>query len=284
MSAKVHATSVAATSRKSVVALSSKRATMLLHACGRCVHQAPAMGREMQFHIPPPRRRQPTAAAVVSLALATALVTAAAGLARETWPVGEIGFANGVPRRSSATGLLLALGMASGAGANEAQAAFEPFKWNFLYTDDHAAAELEPPKRTGLRPAELASVLRRDLTDRRYILTGKLTPEIFEDNCRFVDPNNAVDGLARYRQALALLFDPEDSHLEVQDVQVSQGDRTIQADYVASGTLKLPWRPRIAPWSGHIVYTLNSDGLIVSQVDAWNITRFDAIRQTFTPR
>ena len=36
--------------------------------------------------------------------------------------------------------------------------------------------------------------------------------------------------------------------------------------------------------SGNIVYTLNSDALIQSQLDEWNITRFDAIRQTFTPR
>ena len=54
-------------------------------------------------------------------------------------------------------------------------------------------------------------------------------------------------------------------------------------DYVASGVLKLPWRPRIAPWSGHITYTLDADGLVASQVDMWNITRIDALRQTFTP-
>ena len=36
--------------------------------------------------------------------------------------------------------------------------------------------------------------------------------------------------------------------------------------------------------SGNIRYSLNAEGLIQSQVDEWNITRFDAIRQTFTPR
>jgi len=240
------------------------------------------MGPQLQPYLPIPRRRQPVIAVV--LALSTLLVIAAAGLAPKKWPVGELAFTTGAPRRSLAIGLLFGLGVTSGAGASVAQTAFEPFNWNFLYKDGRAASELEPPKRIGLQPAELVSVLRRDLTDGRYILTGKLTPEIFEDNCQFVDPNNAVDGLARYRQALALLFDPEDSFLEVQGVKVAQGNRSIEADYAASGTLKLPWRPRIAPWSGHIVYTLNSDGLIVSQVDVWNITRFDAIRQTFTPR
>ena len=36
------------------------------------------------------------------------------------------------------------------------------------------------------------------------------------------------------------------------------------------------------PRSGSIRYSFTSDGLIGSQVDTWNITRFDAIRQTFT--
>jgi hypothetical protein len=58
----------------------------------------------------------------------------------------------------------------------------------------------------------------------------------------------------------------------------------IQATYVASGVLKLPWRPRISPWEGTITYSLDPQtGLIVDQTDVWNITRFDAIRQSFTP-
>ncbi|OLP93070.1 Adenylosuccinate synthetase [Symbiodinium microadriaticum] len=97
----------------------------------------------------------------------------------------------------------------------------------------------------------------------KYILTGNLTTAIFANDCRFVDPNNAVTGLAQYRQALALLFDPSESFLNLEDVSVVDGG--IQAKYVAGGTLKLPWRPRIEPWSGSIQYTLTSDGLIGSQ-------------------
>lgn len=44
----------------------------------------------------------------------------------------------------------------------------------------------------------------------KYILTGNLTTAVFADDCRFEDPNNAVSGLARYRQALSVLFDPEE--------------------------------------------------------------------------
>ena len=53
---------------------------------------------------------------------------------------------------------------------------------------------------------------------------------------------------------------------------------------MASGVLKLPWRPAIAPWAGNITYTLDPQtGLVAAQTDVWNITRLDAIRQSFTP-
>lgn len=111
-----------------------------------------------------------------------------------------------------------------------------------------------------------------------------MTTSVFSDEARFQDPNNAVDGLSRYKTALSLLFRPEESGLEDVRVTVNQGANTIEADYVAYGTLKLPWRPSIAPWAGHIVYSIDPDsGLVASQVDVWNITRFDAVRQTFTP-
>lgn len=169
-------------------------------------------------------------------------------------------------------------GLACTAAGRPQPAHAAPFEWTFLYNGGPPSA----PKQRSLPASELAAILERDLAKRKYILTGDLTPSIFSDDCRFVDPNNAVDGLAKYQQALSLLFKPELSALE--DVKVSVGEgRTITADYTASGELKLPWRPRIAPWRGHITWTLGADGLIVSQVDVWNITRWDAIRQTFSP-
>jgi len=161
-----------------------------------------------------------------------------------------------------------------------------PFRWDFLW--DGASAEEAEPKQTGLDAAEVASILERDLCERSYILTGSLTPSIFADSCKFVDPNNAVNGLGRYRQALSFLFQPAESAVEQVRVRVLPGGASgaaaaIEASYVASGVLKLPWAPRIAPWSGSITYLLDAEGLIFEQTDVWNITRLDAIRQTFTP-
>jgi len=198
------------------------------------------------------------------------------------------------PRRGASSPARAALtssrrGVLSGAAASAAAAAApvaadsltdKPFDWTFAYGRASADAS---PKSKGLALGEVAKILQRDIAERKYIITGDLTASIFDDGCRFVDPNNAVNGLAKYRQALSLLFRPELSNVE--DVRVAPGiaDRTIEADYVAYGVLKLPWKPRILPWRGHIVYTLSDEGLIVSQIDKWNISRWDAIRQTFTP-
>ena len=155
-----------------------------------------------------------------------------------------------------------------------------PFDWSALWG---AGTRDTAPKQKGLSASAISDTLRRDLADGKYILTGDLTPSIFTDDCHFEDPNNAVDGLAKYRWAVSLLFDPEESSLELLSLRVGGSGTTIEADYLASGTLKLPWRPQISGWSGHVVYTLDSDGLIASQVDVWNITRLDALRQTFSP-
>ena len=152
-----------------------------------------------------------------------------------------------------------------------------PLDWTAFWRGSATTA----PKQTNLPISAVADILRKDLGDNKYILTGQLTPSIFADDCEFTDPNNSVRGLSKYQQALSLLFDPSESSLELKDLRVADGH--IEADYTASGVLKLPWRPKISGWAGHVVYSLNADGLIASQVDVWNITRVDAIRQTFTP-
>ena len=52
----------------------------------------------------------------------------------------------------------------------------------------------------------------------------------------------------------------------------------IEGDYRAEGYLKLPWNPRVPPYEGHIVWTIQPDdgseraGLIVEQRQTWNIS------------
>lgn len=71
----------------------------------------------------------------------------------------------------------------------------------------------------GVSAEAVAQQLVTDLqADGGYFVSGRLTPEIFADDCRFADPTNDIRGLRRYLTALPLLFDPRYS--SVRDVEV----------------------------------------------------------------
>ena len=97
----------------------------------------------------------------------------------------------------------------------------------------------------------LAKTLARDIEKGAtgkggYPISGDLTPEIFRDDCRFVDPTNDVTSLAKYRKALTILFDPNESSVTlVKGPVVDEAKRTISATVRSVGTLQLPWRPKI---------------------------------------
>lgn len=113
-------------------------------------------------------------------------------------------------------------------------------------------------------------------------MTGKLTREIFADDCScapahftrdgrsdrtiplttlppgafprlfsFVDPTNDTVGLDRYLRAVDVLFDGEESELKLLSIDVVD-DRTIKATWTLAGVLKFPWRPRIQPFEGAV--------------------------------
>ena len=144
-------------------------------------------------------------------------------------------------------------------------------------------------KRTGLTLDELAVTLKRDLTvgatgKGGYFVSGDLSQEIFRDDARFVDPTNVAEGLSRYIKALSLLFDPTCSSVELlAGPKPDAATRTIYAELRSSGTLKLPWRPKVRPWISYMTWTIDADGLIAEQSQTWDITPAEALGQTFNP-
>merc|ERR1712029_349563 len=61
--------------------------------------------------------------------------------------------------------------------------------------------------------SNLSAALAHDLVEGAtgqgsYLITGDLRPEIFRDNCRFVDPTNDVTSLSRFQKAAIILFEP----------------------------------------------------------------------------
>ena len=137
-------------------------------------------------------------------------------------------------------------------------------------------------KVTGLSADQVADILARNLRDGQYFITGDLTPEIFADDCRFKDPTNDVVGLSRYVKALGIIFDASHSAVRLRDIRVT-GPATIEAEWTLGGYLKLPWHPRVKPFVGRSLYTLNAEGLVQLQDQTWAISGAEALRETFTP-
>jgi len=133
----------------------------------------------------------------------------------------------------------------------------------------------------------LAKTLARDIEygatgKGGYPISGDLTPEVFRDDCRFVDPTNDVTSLAKYRKALSILFDPKESSVTlVKGPVVDEARRTISATVRSVGVLQLPWRPAIDPWESYLVWKVDGDGLIYEQAQTWNVTASSALAQTF---
>jgi len=149
-------------------------------------------------------------------------------------------------------------------------------------------------KRVGVSVKEVREILERDLQPIEklsdgtfkgaYFVTGNLTPEIFEDDCAFIDPTNTTKSLSKYMNALKILFDPETSSVDLKSIDIVD-DHTIVGVYDCEGYLKLPWHPRVKPYTGTVTWKTNGEnGLIVSQTQQWTgISAAGAIMESFTP-
>jgi len=105
------------------------------------------------------------------------------------------------------------------------------------------------------------------------------TYSIYAENVYFQDPMNRFRGISRYQQMIGFMntfF--KDIKLDLHSI--SQSDNRIETQWTLSWTLSLPWRPRIAI-AGRSELTLNSDGLIDSHIDYWDISRWDVLKQLF---
>lgn len=157
-----------------------------------------------------------------------------------------------------------------------------------------ALAPLGSPKSTGTKDAglslsEIASRLSRALVEGDsgkggYFISGDIPTQIFRDDCEFTDPTNSVFSLSRYQNALKILFDPENSFVQlVEPLGMDESKKEIVAKIKSGGILQLPWKPRISSYESTIIYKIDENGLIESQVQEWSKPASQALKETFTP-
>jgi len=123
-----------------------------------------------------------------------------------------------------------------------------------------------------------------------YYLTGRLNSTIYTDDCLFdgPDPDMPVRGLRKYLSAASHLFERESSHAQLLDVQMHhgggrRGNGVVVVRWRLGGTLMLPWRPTVKPWTGTTRYHLDEEGLIYMHEEEWDITVLEAFVCTVFP-
>ncbi|KAH9288334.1 hypothetical protein KI387_032451, partial [Taxus chinensis] len=102
-------------------------------------------------------------------------------------------------------------------------------------------------KYTNLSIEEIKSIIENDINKGQYYVTGNMTKEIYENNCRFRDPTTDLTGLDKYISAVKFLFDPNSSKQELLSIAVID-PHTIEAKWRLEGYLKFPWNPHIEPY------------------------------------
>ncbi|CAB9497583.1 Uncharacterized conserved protein (DUF2358) [Seminavis robusta] len=144
-------------------------------------------------------------------------------------------------------------------------------------------------KTLNLSLTELAKRLEEDLSQGHtgqggYFISADIDETIFRDDCVFVDPTNRVASLSQYRNALRILFDPNQSTVDLLGpIEINEQERTLIATIRSQGVLQLPWKPSVSPYESSIVYSIDDLGLVKEQSQTWSKSATKALQESFTP-
>ncbi|MCS7030325.1 MAG: DUF2358 domain-containing protein [Gloeomargarita sp. SKYG116] len=105
------------------------------------------------------------------------------------------------------------------------------------------------------------------------------TYSIYAEDIVFADPMMRVRGRQNFQgmiHFLATWF--RDIRLDLHEMR--QDGPVIHTRWTMSWIAPLPWRPRVTV-TGRSELTLNAQGLIQQQIDYWDCSRWDLLRQHF---
>ena len=154
-------------------------------------------------------------------------------------------------------------------------------------------------KLRGLSIEELEAIIRKDWRvetgHKGYYVTGRLTTEIYTNDCYFdgPDPDMPIRGLRKYVGVANRLFDTSMSECKLLSLNRIKGNRNdegsnvgqqLVAHWELQGALRLPWKPALPKVQGTTTYHVNSEGLIERHEETWDISAVEAFAYTFLPK
>ncbi|MCL2923755.1 MAG: DUF2358 domain-containing protein [Trichodesmium sp. MAG_R04] len=122
---------------------------------------------------------------------------------------------------------------------------------------------------------DIISTLKQDY----QTFPANQTYTIYAKNVYFKDPLNKFRGIDRYQKMIDFMNSWfNDIQLDLHDI--SQSGNVIKTRWTLGWTAPVPWKPRMAipGWSE---LKLNTDGLINSHIDYWDISWFNVLKQLF---
>lgn len=143
-------------------------------------------------------------------------------------------------------------------------------------------------KRFGLSLEDLLTAIRADWKEGSnlgYYVTGKLSTDIYRDDCLFdgPDPDMPVVGLRKYIFAASQLFDQKQSWSKLSSIEIDRDGSCVVAHWQFRGILRLPWKPVLPVVSGSTTYYVDACGLINKHVETWDLSVQEAFLKTFLP-
>lgn len=148
-----------------------------------------------------------------------------------------------------------------------------------LLTSRHAVADsAAADKQTGLSAETLAEIVRQDLVDRQFLVTGELTRSIYSEDCTFQDEIDTYT-LPKWVKGTKALFVGDKSRVQiVGDVQVAGSELSFQFDEVLC--FNIPLQPKV-PLKGTLVLKLGDNGLITSYRERWDTSVWATLSKAY---
>jgi hypothetical protein len=196
---------------------------------------------------------------------------------------------------SGLTRVVNAFGDAFGVGANETARDADR-------STRKERREARPFPSVARDPERLRDDIAREFTEKKYLWTGDINPEMYDLFATFCDPTLAFAGLDTFERNLKNLQPVlsrlvRDSEIELYDCALVSGaadgkspasdEKKIRAAWRMTGNLRVPWRPRI-DLKGRTTFTFKDYGgrrgcLITAYQEEWEVSAGEAVGQLARP-
>lgn len=151
----------------------------------------------------------------------------------------------------------------------------------------HEIHELEKKKMTR---EEVVLAIREDVQELTYFVTGDFSaPNIYSDDCEFIDDFASFRGFTRFRdnlRTLALLTEKYD--VKILSLEASPDETRVLTRAFVRLNLSLPWKPVLA-WVWTVEHTIarvdddDTNYTIVKHAESWEIDTSKGVELLFKP-